>query len=295
MEAGLLGSSPAEGFASTTWTLQPLLASSLPSKTQGPRLCSEPLQTAPLPPPPWALGGGAVAAPLAAGVGGACRFAWSPALVPGASGALRPALGKLLSQLPSSPGSSSRAGGAGPHSHPLASGTALSPVAWQPPGAARATAVLIPQGRFRCVSLGSQGAGAPGPGQHQPPVPYLAWRLKCPCWCPAGAPWRAPHPGHRMGMTLRALWGPARVSRPFSRRPAPGGRWFLCGLCPPHLWHGRSGAQAPVPPSSGLGPGDFANCKVPLRPCPMRCGGLSCTTAQTAPAAAASKPVATSN
>lgn len=205
MEAGLLGSSPPEGFASTTWTLQLLLTSSLPSKTQGPRLCSEPLQTAPLPPPPWALGGGAVAAPLAAGVGGACRFAWSPALVSGASGALRPALGKLLSQLPSSPGSSSRAGGAGPHSHPLASGTALSPVAWQPPGAARATAVLIPQGRFRCVSLRSQGAGAPGPGQHQPPVLYLAWQLKCPCWCPAGAPWQAPHPGHRMGMTLRAL------------------------------------------------------------------------------------------
>lgn len=255
MEAGLLGSSPARGLCLNH--LDTPAASRLQSPKQDPEPQTVLRAAADSPSPTAALGTGGRGrgSPIGSWGGRACRFAWSPALVSGASGALRPALGKLLSQLPSSPGSSSRAGGAGPHSHPLASGTALSPVAWQLPGAARATAVLIPQGRFRCVSLGSQGAGAPGPGQHQPPVPYLAWRLKCPCWCPAGAPWRAPHPGHRTGMTLRALWGPARVSRPFSRRPAPGGRWFLCGLCPPHLWHGRSGAQAPVPPSSGLGPG----------------------------------------
>lgn len=83
-----------------------------------------------------------------------------------------------------SPEKASCARGAGPQSCPLAVGPSLRPVAWQPPGATRATAILISPKPpcFHCVSATwPREPGGTGPGQCQPPV--LSPRSRRGPWC----------------------------------------------------------------------------------------------------------------
>lgn len=143
----------------------------------------------------WQVGD-RLSAPLPAGVGGVCHPAWSQCAgigagtsstrqeegdvgVVGTSGSCGrpslPAKWKLFSAFSLHQiTNSSCAGGAGPQSHPLATGTSLSPVARQPPGATRVTAVLISQSPcFHCVSLSAGREPRPtGPEQRQGLVPH---------------------------------------------------------------------------------------------------------------------------
>lgn len=98
---------------------------------------------------------------------------------------------------------------------PLASGTALSPVAWQPPGATRATAEPIPRG----PAVSTASASGPGGRSHPPraaaascPTPGPAARPSM--LEPGGAPWRAPPPRPQGGHDPRALWGQPGLKAP---------------------------------------------------------------------------------
>lgn len=126
---------------------------------------------------------------------------------------------------------SSCAGGAGPQRHPFATGTSLSPVAQQPPGETRVTAVLISQSPcFHCVSLWAWEPDPPAQSSASSLSHTWAgvdarflpgWQFEWPRWCQVRAQWWRLSPGQRAGVAQTA-----RLARPFSWPTAGGKRWF---------------------------------------------------------------------
>lgn len=148
---------------------------------------------------------------------------------------------RLSGPAESSPGNTSCVRGAGPQSCPLTAGTSLRPVAREPPGAARATAILISPrpSCFHCANALGPGS-QDGPAQSSSGLESHLWGAgvdprflpASPVKCPTGVQWRPDsgrlRPSHRACRALAGLRGPAWRSGPSLQRSLAAGSGRRC-------------------------------------------------------------------